>query len=210
MIATRIKGIKDTLSRQIGAYDLLIEQGHTYSMQLQATDEKLKAAEQARSLLQKVGLETQQQLQYHISDITSLALESVFDDPYELKVNFIERRNKTECDLVFLRNGVEISPLNSAGYGAVDIAAMALRVASWTMKNPRNDNVIILDEPFRFLSKDRQEAASKMIQALSKKLQLQFIIVTHEEALSEEADAVFKVTQNKESGISKVQKYETK
>ena len=98
--------------------------------------------EKARAIIQDVGLKTQQELQFHISDITSLALSVVFQDPYELKVDFVQRRNKTECDLLFTRGGKDIDPLESSGYGAVDVAALALRVASWSMQNPRSRNTI--------------------------------------------------------------------
>lgn len=143
--------------------------------------------EQAREIIRTVGLETQQNLQYHISDIVSLALEGVFTEPYQLKVEFIQRRNKTECDLLFVRDGKEIDPLESSGYGAVDVASFALRVASWSMN--RNRNIIVLDEPMRFLSEDYQEKAGEMIKELSNRLGLQFLIVTHEDTLSSYSDS---------------------
>lgn len=153
--------------------------------------------EQAREIVREVGLKTQQNLQFHISDIASLALNAVFDDPYELKVDFVQRRNKTECDLLFVRDGNEIEPMEASGYGAVDIASFALRVASWSLKNQKSRPVIILDEPMRFLSQDRQTFASNMIKELSEKLHIQFIIVTHEEVLTEYADKIFFVSQRR-------------
>lgn len=158
--------------------------------------------EEAREIIREVGLKTQQQLQFHISNMTSLALEAVFPDPYEMKVSFEQRRNKTECDLIFVRDGNEIDPIEASGIGAVDVAAFALRVSSWSMAQPHTDNVILLDEPFRFLSEDYQEQASIMLQELSKKLGLQFIIVTHEQVLASYADRIFEVKIRK--GISKV------
>jgi len=162
----------------------------------------LNRHEQAREIVRTVGLETQRQLQYNISDITSLALEAVFPDPYELKVEFVERRNKTECDLKFVRGDMEIDPLTASGVGAVDVAAFALRIASWSMARPRTRNVIILDEPFRFLSENYQDQASQMLKELSTKLGIQFIIVTHEMTLASYADRTFEVSIYK--GISKV------
>jgi len=149
-----------------------------------------------------VGLKTQQQLQFHISDITSLALEAVFPDPYELKVEFVQRRNKTECDLLFVRDDMEIDPIEASGVGAIDVAAFALRIASWSMMRPHSRNVIILDEPFRFLSTNYQEQASNMIKEISDKLGLQFIIITHEENLTPSADRIFQV--KKRGKVSKV------
>jgi DNA repair exonuclease SbcCD ATPase subunit len=150
--------------------------------------------ELAREIIREVGLKTQQQLQFHVSDIVSMALNAVFPDPYELKVNFIQRRNKTECDLLFVRNGIEIDPIDASGVGAIDIASFALRIALWSMSSPRTRNVIILDEPFRFLSENYQEQASVMIKEISQKLGIQFIIVTHEEVLTSAADRIFEVS----------------
>lgn len=156
--------------------------------------------EKAKEIVREVGMQTQQQLQYHISDITSLALESIFDDPYELRVEFVKRRDKVECDLLFVRNGEGVDPLSASGGGAVDTAAFALRIASWSMRSPRSRNTIILDEPLRFLSEDLQEKASMMIKQLSEKLGLQFIIITHEPTLATYADKEFKVSIRK--GVS--------
>ena len=153
--------------------------------------------EKAREIIRDVGLKTQQQLQFYISDITTLALNAVFDDPYELKVSFVQRRNKTECDLTFVRGELEIDPIEACGVGAIDVASFALRIASWSMMRPRSRNVIILDEPFRYLSENYQEQASLMVKELSKKLGLQFIIVTHEQVLTEHADRVFEVSIKK-------------
>jgi len=158
---------------------------------------ELHRCEQAREIVREVGLKTQQQLQYHISDITSLALEAVFTDPYELVVEFVQRRNKTECDLLFQRDEQRVDPISASGVGAIDVAAFALRIAAWSMQTPKRRNVIILDEPFRFLSANYQEEASKMIKELSTRLGIQFIIVTHETTLAEYADKTFTVQQKK-------------
>jgi DNA repair exonuclease SbcCD ATPase subunit len=162
----------------------------------------LRRHEQAREIIREVGLKTQQQLQVNISDITSLALEAVFNDPYELKVKFVQRRNKTECDLLFSRDGDDVDPLSAAGGGVVDVAAFALRIASWSMQTPRSRNTIIIDEPMRFLSVDLQERASLMIKEISKKLGVQFLIITHENTLAAWADRTFEVSIKR--GVSKV------
>jgi DNA repair ATPase RecN len=158
--------------------------------------------EKAREIVRTVGLKTQEKLQFHISDITSLALEAVFPNPYELKVEFVQRRNKTECDLFFERDGNHVDPLTASGVGAVDVAAFALRIASWSMARPHSRNTIILDELFRFLSTNYQERASTMLKELSQKLGIQFIIVTHEEVLTSYADKIFEVSIRK--GVSKI------
>jgi len=158
--------------------------------------------EQAREIIREVGLKTQEQLSFHISDIASLALDSVFDNPYKLEVEFVQRRNKTECDLYFVRDEEKMDPLSASGGGAVDVAAFALRIASWSMNQPHTRPVIILDEPLRFLSVDLQERASTMIKEISKKLGLQFIIITHESTLATYADKVFETKIRR--GVTKI------
>ena len=155
---------------------------------------QLRNHERAREVVREVGLKTQQQLQYHVSNITSLALEAVFSDPYELVVEFVERRNKTECDLWFQRDGERVKPLLAAGGGAVDVASFALRVACWSMYRPRSRNVLVLDEPFRYLSTDLLPKAAEMLKQISDKLGLQILMITHSEELAQEADRMYRIS----------------
>jgi DNA repair exonuclease SbcCD ATPase subunit len=158
--------------------------------------------EEAKEIIRAVGMLTQQSLTVNISDITSLALEAIFADPYILKCDFLQRRNKTECDLYFERDGNRLDPIEASGIGAVDVASFALRIASWSMMQPHTRNVIVLDEPFKFLSKNLHEQASEMLKELSKKLNLQFILVSHEAIIASSADRTFTVTNR--NGISRV------
>lgn len=161
-------------------------------------------AEQAQLIIQEVAKQTQSQLEYHISDVVSMALSAVFDDPYEFSLRFVERRGKTEADIVFLREDEEVDPLQSAGGGAVDVASFALRIALWSIGKPRSRNTIILDEPFRFLSADLQPKAGEMMKLLSERMGIQFIIVTHNKSLIESADRVFTVSKPKEKSVVEV------
>ena len=158
--------------------------------------------EQAREIIRTVGILTQQQLTFHISDVVSLALDTVFDDPYEFTVEFVRRRGKSECDLFFVRNGQKIHPLSASGGGAVDIASFALRVASWSMQLDRTDSVLLLDEPFKNLSSDYLSYASELLKKVSEKLHLQVIMVSHSAELVDYADKVFQCSIR--NGVSKV------
>jgi len=166
----------------------------------------LEDLEEARVIFQKAAQVTQSQLSEQISGIVSSALAAVFDDPYTFVVDFVSRRNTTECDLMFEKNGKRRSPLASCGYGAADIASLALRVAYWKLDG-ESRNVLVLDEPTRNLDVFKQPLASMMIKNLSRMPGgLQFIIVTHQKALAESADKQFSVS--KENEISYVTEME--
>ena len=142
-----------------------------------------KDLEKALVITQKVAQMTQEELEYRISNIVTTALESVFPDPYEFKVIFEIKRGKTEARLVFVRDGEVIDPLTASGGGVVDVAAFALRLSAYLITSPRPQPVIILDEPFRFVSEEYQEKVADLLEELSQKLEIQFIIVTHENTL---------------------------
>lgn len=197
-----ITTLRNSLERKKGQKYLLEKTIKETQVTLIQNKRSLRHHEQARELIREAGLKTQESLSYHISEITSLALEAVFDDPYTLEVEFIQRRNKTECDLYFSRDGNRVDPMDASGGGTVDIASFALRIASWSMLHPRLRNTIILDEPLKNLSAEYQEKGSMMLKEISKKLGIQFIIVTHEEMLASYADRTFLVDIRK--GVSKI------
>ncbi len=156
---------------------------------------------EARALIQRAAELTQEKLAIHLSDLVSLALKTVFKNPYKFKVEFVSKRGSTECNLFYADDkGNEYSPLNSCGYGAADVASLALRVAYHSLGNTLP--VLVFDEPLRHLSTDLMGKASELMESLSKELGLQFIIVTHSEELANCADKTFVVSQKK--GISTV------
>lgn len=159
-----------------------------------------KALEEAQAFIQLVAKNTQEQLRFNIVDIVNLALSTCFPDEYIFDVVFEIKRGRTEAKLVFMKNGNEVDPLEASGGGVVDLASFALRISAWSLGN--TDNVIILDEPFRFLSKDLQPRAGEIMKKISKNLGLQFITVTHNEAIIDSADRIFEV--RKIDNVSKV------
>jgi DNA repair exonuclease SbcCD ATPase subunit len=198
-----LQQLRNYVEQQKGSRALVQASIRDLKSRLKETRKDLRRHEEAREIIREVGLKTQQQLQYHISEITSLALGAVYDDPYQLVAEFVQRRNKTECDLLFERGGERMDPLAASGGGAVNIAAFALRVASWSMLHPRSNNVLVLDEPFGNVSVDLLPRVSEMVQQISSKLGLQIIMVTHAEELIENADRTFRVIIKK--GVSQVE-----
>ncbi|MFA5377460.1 MAG: hypothetical protein WC455_17040 [Dehalococcoidia bacterium] len=189
-----LDSIHTTLQRKAGRRDQLQTQVVEATLQLTILSQEQEDIARSLEIIQQVAKLTQQQLEIHISELVSLALEAVFPNPYKMVLKFETRRNRSEADLLLQdENGNLLSPMDSVGGGVVDVAAFALRIALWSLKRPRPRTVMIMDEPFRFLSADLQDRAGRMIKEISVKLGIQFIIVTHEENLLETADKVFKV-----------------
>lgn len=188
-----MKDIRAEYERRKGRQEQLQEQLKAVRSRATRARRSLRRAEQAREIIREVGLLTQQELEFHVSDLVTSALEAVFPEPYTFVVEFIRQRNKTECLLQLERDGEKFHPLTSAGGGVIDIVAFALRVVSWSISQPRPRNTIILDEPFRFVSTEYLSAAGEMLKEISDRLNIQIIMVTHRGGLVEASDVVHRI-----------------
>lgn len=155
----------------------------------------LEDVERAREIILAVAAATQEEVRVHIEGAVELALGAVFPEPYGVELEMISRRNRTDAVVWFTRGEEKMRPVDATGGGAVDVAAFALRPAVWSLHSKRTRPVFLLDEPFVNLSRDLQALASEMLRKVSRELGVQFFMVSHEEALIEAADRVFRVSQ---------------
>ena len=199
--------LREQLSDKISTKKILENQLVDFKKDREEKYILLEDLKTAQSIFQEAANITQAHLSFHIESIVSQALATVFEDPYEFRCRFVTRRNMPECDLFLHKDGKDFSnPLDSCGYGVVDIVSLALRVAYWKLDEKVRD-FIALDEPLRNLSKIHQTTASFMLKELSSHpdLKLQFLVVSHNEELTEYADKIFGVTyKNKRSKIKEL------
>jgi DNA repair exonuclease SbcCD ATPase subunit len=146
---------------------------------LKKAQKNIHTAEEAQKLIQAAAQTIQQKAHNQIASVVSKCLETVFDDPYEFHIVFERKRGKTEARLVFVRDGLEISPTTASGGGVVDVAAFALRVACMLLHKPTTRRLIVLDEPFKFVSSEYRPKIRAMLETLATDLKIQFVIVTH-------------------------------
>jgi DNA repair ATPase RecN len=157
---------------------------------LDEMEQEIGGIEEAQEIAQHVALATQEELKVRLSDLVSSALQAVFETPYQFEIEFEHKRGGTEARLMFVRDGLEIDPLTEAGGGVVDVASFALRLACILLSRPAVGRTVFLDEPFKFLSRDMQPRAGELLEELSKKLSIQFVLVTHETDLGLDPDVV--------------------
>lgn len=139
--------------------------------------------QEAQKHLQQLAQEMQTQAHKQIAKIVSRCLDAVFDGMYQLRIDFVQLRGKTEAKLVYLdREGHEVDPLLTSG-GVLDVSALALRIANLILSNPQPRKLLVLDEPFRGVSERNLPKVCTLIETLSRELKIQFLIVTHSEHL---------------------------
>lgn len=135
--------------------------------------------EEAQRLAQSVAKTVQEQAHSQISKVVSRCLSTTFDNPYKFRVVFEEKRGRTEARLVFLRDELEVDPMTASGGGVLDVGAFALRLACLMLSRPRLRRVLILDEPFRFVSREYRGRIRALLEGLAEEMGVQFIMVTH-------------------------------
>ena len=199
-----IQKIKELYQQSKGMKNQLINLLEKSKLEKNQLEQKLKYVEQAQVFLQKVAQETQEHLKFQIEDIVNLALETCFPGEYEFEILFEISRGKTSAELSFKdqRSGRPIDPMNASGGGVADVVAFALRIACYAMENG-TDDLIVLDEPMKFVSRDLLANVCEIFRTLADKLNLQVIMVTHIPELIDVADRVFVVKKNSD-GISEV------
>lgn len=138
---------------------------------------------EAQKILQAVAQTVQTSAHDKISRVVTRCLKAVGWD-YEFKIHFDRKRGKTEARMVFLRQGHEVKPIEASGGGPVDIAAFALRVACLILATPKKRRLLCLDEPYRNINGQMyRERAAKLLETLSRELQIQVILATGEKWL---------------------------
>jgi len=199
-----LQQIRQKFERKKGRRDQVVTDLKETVRKRKDLESEILITEKAQAIIIAVAKATQDELTYRITEPVSLALAAVYDNPYKMSAEFkIAGRGTTECYLNFERNNNLIKPLDASGGGPIDVASFALRVGSWSLAQPRSRPVLILDEPFRFVSRDKMPLAGQMLQEVSKQLGLQIIMISHISELVECGDRIIEVSIK--NGISSVE-----
>jgi len=138
---------------------------------------ELDTTAEAQGIIQSIAQTIQQQAHRQIAEVVTRCLNAVFDDPYEFEIKFERKRGKTEAKLVFVRDGLELDdPLNEAGGGPIDVAALALRLACVLLAKPPRRRMLVLDEPFKNIrGRGNRHRVRLMLTRLAEELGVQFV-----------------------------------
>ena len=134
----------------------------------------------AQKLVQSVAEGIQNQAHQRIASVVTRCLKAVFgSEGYNFVIRFHQKRGRTEAELLFERNGLEIDPATSSGGGVLDVASMALRLAALMLSLPKGRRTLCLDEPLKHLSSNYRPIAAELLQMLASELKVQLIIISH-------------------------------
>lgn len=175
----------DKLTRLYNDLQLAKRQRKQERSELALLRERSTDLEEAQRLLQGIAQDVQQRSHEAVAELVTRCLKTVFgEESYEFRINFEQRRGRTEADLVFHRDGKDVDPATASGGGVCDLAAFALRLACLLLSRPAKRKLLVLDEPFRMLSRNHTETVRELIETLADELGLQVVMVTHDPSLA--------------------------
>lgn len=171
------------------------EQLESKRKDIQGVEEKLASLKKIAGIFKKSAVSSQEYLSEYLTALVTDSIKVVFPDRNLIfRVEFSTARD-TQCNVSLEENGKKLSLFDSEGYGVLDIISIVLRAAYIVLD--KSEKIMILDEPFRNLSVDRHEAASKMLYDLSHRLKMQIIINTHLIGIEDIADKTIHVKRSK-------------
>ena len=171
------------------------EQLESKRKDIQGVEGKLASLKKIAGIFKKSAVSSQEYLSEYLTALVTDSIKVVFPDRNLIfKVEFSTARD-TQCNVSLEEDGKKLSLFDSEGYGVLDIISIVLRAAYIVLD--KSEKIMILDEPFRNLSVDRHEAASKMLYDLSHRLKMQIIINTHLIGIEDIADKTIHVKRSK-------------
>lgn len=162
--------------------------------ELQATVDSLNAdvdvlslsATVLEKLLKSVSVESLQT----VEKLVSYGLRVSFHDrSIGLKIEASQKRGAQHLELKFVEKGNEAPILGAFGGGPSSVCSFLLRLL--VCKRLGLAPVLLLDEPFSFVSADYIDNVGKLLRELADKLGFTILMVTHERGFSGHATRVY-------------------
>lgn len=201
-----LNNLREKVDKGLMAFDIEAENMEKYKADIQKYELQLREAEQLLSLFQNSTKAMYSGISTKIGNIITEGIAQVFpDEDCKFRIEFVERRSNIEADL-FLEDssGERYTNLTKeVGGGLIDFISMLLRMM-YIMLSPY-DNILIADEPLKFVDKERIALAVEFIHRVCEEFNFQILVVSHIPEMIESAEVVYRVEKrNKVSTVTKI------
>ena len=151
---------------------------------------ELDKLEQVSLILQKLSEKQREIAKMRLEELGTQALQYSLGSNYRMVIELSESRKRPQAFLFVIDEdkGIKTSPLDDNGGGIIDIISIALRLVVLQAHEPAIDGPIILDEPFKMVSKEYIPMLSDFLKKISNDFGRQIIMVTHNEFLAESCE----------------------
>ena len=185
MYRKHLKQLQNHFQQRLGAYRQLQQNIQSTEETIEEIQKDVQLAAQTLELLTLTSKEGRERAKEHLESIVTKALQYVLDEPS------CEFYITTEIDGTLSKQ----RPQLFCGGGTVDLISATLRYAYVEIfDDPAIRNrLMILDEPSKMVSKDAAVRFAEFIRWMSEEFNKQTLMITHQDALTSQADQVLVV-----------------
>ena len=193
-----LAGLVEDNIRRTWERDNLLAQKQVAETKARDNQAQLGRLFETRDILQDTATQSREHARNILQSAVTTALQYIFGSDYSCNIHIPQDTLKPEAYVYIVqnRNGtlVQTEPIYGRGGGIVDVVSLALRAAIVQLSNnPPTTGPIILDEPGKMVSAQHGVKLAEFIDFLSKELNRQVILTTHNMDLAASAVKVFMV-----------------
>ena len=170
--------------------------GQQLTQQVSELQETLEELDRVTILLNSLGEERQLAAQASIEELVTRGLQMIFDE--SLSFHIVQSvRGKTAVVEFMVRTTlgasvVETSVMDARGGGLAAVIGFLLRLVVMLMgQDPRDANLLVLDETFAHVSSEYLEPLGQFLREVVDRTGVQIVMVTHQPEFAEYADRVY-------------------
>lgn len=150
-------------------------------LNLKQEEKKYSDLDKLKEVIMTFSEESKNEMIEYIEDLVSSCLSSTFGNKYTFEIQAEEKHNQQEYHFYLNRNGLLLEPREDmCGDSLLDICNVGIRTASMVI-DPTIEPVFLWDQPFTNLRHDKKPFVKDLIKELSNELDIQFIIINHDE-----------------------------
>ena len=169
---------------------------------------EIEIYEKKKKLLQDASSKAREFSKEMFESVSTEALQTVLGENLSVEIKFGENGGTQTADFLvkanYGENEVIVDPTEEDGGGVADMVALASLIAMNSFVSDDNGAPLVLDEPTKFVSKGNAEDVSLFLSEISKSMNKQIIMVTHDGVSKDYADKAYRIELDDE-GNSKAE-----
>lgn len=171
---------------------------------LKVCEDNIRLLGLASEVLKRIGDQKKKKTVEIFEKVTTAAIKEAFGFDYNfvIDINSENKRVSTKFKLVN-QDGNELDIMDGVGGGLIDVISFVLRVLILASARPKRSQVMFLDESFRCVSAEYRPKVATLLKSLSKRIGIQFLLVTHQTELLEAADVAYQLEKTPEGTIAR-------
>jgi hypothetical protein len=156
--------------------------------ELEIESKHLQDLDKIKIAILHVSEESKSEMIKYIEELVTSCLSSTFGNRYTFELSVNDKYGQQEITFFLNKNGLLLEPREDVcGDSVLNICSLGLRAATLILDGEA-EPILNLDEPFKDLRYDKKKFVQNIIKHMSKDLNIQFNIITHDPSFIELAD----------------------